>query len=322
MSDLVSTNLDLSAELVLDRGVPVDREPAAVYLASLAPSSRRTQGQALNAIAGILTGVEESRVVAWHRLRYQHTQALRSRLAESYRPATANRMLSALRGVLREAWRLGHIAAEDFHRAVDLKPVRGATLPAGRTLTSGEIHALFGACCDDRGPAGVRDAAILGVLFGAGLRRQEVVLLDVGDFDADCGELRIQGKGSKEREAFATNGILEALRDWIAIRGVDAGPLFVPISKSGKLGSGRLSAQAIYNLLRTRSTQAGVKRLSPHDLRRTFATMLLEAGADVAVVAGLMGHASIETTRRYDRRDSKARKRAVDMLHVPYRRAS
>lgn len=66
--------------------------------------------------------------------------------------------------------------------------------------------------------------------------------------------------------------------------------------------------------------QAGVKAFSPHDCRRTFCTALLDAGADVASVAGLMGHASTDTTRKYDRRDARARRKAAELLHVPYRR--
>lgn len=300
--------------------LPADRHPALVYLAGLAPSSRRVQQQALDRLAGILTGTEDCTAVAWHQVRYQHAQALRSRLAESYRPATANRMLCALRGVLCEAWRLGWTTAEEYHRARDLAPVRGSTLPAGRVLTGGEVAALFAACADDDSPAGVRDAAMLGVMLGAGLRREELVQIDVADLDPDTGELRVQGKGSKEREVYATNGSADALRDWLDIRGTEPGALFVPVNRGGRLGTGRITAQAVYGMLRKRAAQAGVKSFSPHDCRRTFCTALLDAGADVASVAGLMGHASTDTTRRYDRRDARVRRHAAEMLHVPYRR--
>ena len=80
-------------DLVARDPVPADRHPVLVYLAGLAPSSRRVQRQALDLVAYILTGHEDCTAVAWHLVRYQHAQAVRSRLAESYRPATANRML-------------------------------------------------------------------------------------------------------------------------------------------------------------------------------------------------------------------------------------
>ena len=85
-------------------GLPADRDPAVVYLARLAPGSRRTMRQALDTVANILSsGHEDSQTLAWAALRYQHTQAVRTALAERYAPATANKMLAALRGVLREA---------------------------------------------------------------------------------------------------------------------------------------------------------------------------------------------------------------------------
>src|SRR5262249_8005187 len=104
--------------------VPADRHPASVYLASLGTGSRRTMRQSLEVIAGFLSGGRaDIRTLAWGRLRYQHTQAVRTALAGQYAPQTTNKMLTALRGVLKEAWRLGLMDAENYHRAVDLKRI-------------------------------------------------------------------------------------------------------------------------------------------------------------------------------------------------------
>ena len=100
----------------------------------------------------------------WHALRYQHTQALRASLAERYAPATANKHLAALRGVLKGAWRVGLVESEDYHRAVDLEGIRGEVLPAGQELQAGELRALFTAYGEDQTAAGCRDAALLAVL--------------------------------------------------------------------------------------------------------------------------------------------------------------
>ena len=81
-----------------------------------------------------------------------------------------------------------------------------------------------------------------------------------------------------------------------------------------------LTAQSVYDILSKRADQAGVKKFSPHDLRRTFAGDLLDAGADLATVQKLMGHANANTTAAYDRRDAKSKRAAVDKLHVPYRK--
>src|SRR5262245_9063679 len=95
---------------VVGRPLPEDRNPVLVYLARLAPGSRPTMRDSLARIAEIVTGGSVSpETLDWSAMRYQHTAAIRSRLAERYAPATVNKMLAALRGVLREAWRLGQI---------------------------------------------------------------------------------------------------------------------------------------------------------------------------------------------------------------------
>ena len=290
--------------------------PVDLYLSQLAPRSRRTQSQALRVLGRLLADVAGG-PLPWPAVRYAQAQALRARLAATYRPATANRMLCALRGVLREAWRLGLMTAEDYARAADLAVVRGSSLPAGRILAQKELRALFAACAADESPAGVRDTAMLAVLLGCGLRREEAVQIEAGDLNLQTGELRVRGKGSKDRQVFAPPGTLAALRRWVALRVDAAGPLFVPIDLAGKLGTRRLTSQAIYYALRRRAHEARVVSFSPHDLRRTFCTSLLEADVDIGTVAGMMGHASVDTTRRYDRRDLTARRRAARLLHVP-----
>ena len=114
----------------------------------------------------------------WPQLRYQHTAAIRSALAARYKSATVNKMLAALRGVLKECHKLGWMSAEDFQRAVDIPILKATTLLSGRSLASSDITFLQSACSRDPGAAGVRDAAIIGVLYGAGLRRGEIVKLD------------------------------------------------------------------------------------------------------------------------------------------------
>ena len=251
---------------------------------------------------------------------------MRAALAERVAHSTANRMLSALRGALKAAWRLGLLPTEEFHRAVDLPPVRGETLPRGRALSAGELRALF-ALCNDGKNAGIRDAALLGVLYGCGLRRSEAVSLDVGDFHPDTGELRVRaGKGNKQRAVYPPPGALVALKKWLRLRGEavgdEDGPLFLPVLKGksamgGRIVLRRLSDQAVMDILLRRAKQAGLQKTSPHDFRRTFISDLLDAGADIATVQKMAGHANISTTARYDRRGEVAKQRAASLLHVP-----
>ena len=297
-----------------------DTHPALVYLARLAPGSRRTMSEALTVIAGKVSGGRSTLwTLAWHELRYQHTAALRSLLAEQYAPATVNKMLAALRGTLKECWRLGLVTAEDFHRAADLPAVRGSVLPRGRALSAGELRALLLICGQDRTTAGRRDGALVATLYGVGLRRSEAVALEVRDYSVETGALTVRsGKGRKDRMAYAPSGCRAALEAWLGARGLEAGPLFMPINKAGKLAPRVMSNQAVLYILRKRAREAGLAAFSPHDLRRTFIGDLLDAGADISTVQQMAGHASVQTTARYDRRGEGVKKKAAELLHVPY----
>jgi site-specific recombinase XerD len=259
----------------------------------------------------------------WGELRYSHTQALRAELSRRFAPSTANKHLAALRGVLREAWRLGHCSAEELERAVDLEPVPGTTLPAGRELSTGELRALFESCAQEAqeggSPAAARDAALLGLLFGGGLRRAEAVALLLSDYRSEGGELTVRaGKGRKARVVYLPKGGRSALEAWLSVRGEDAGPLLCPVRKGGRLLLGPMTDQAVLYILRRRARRAGVASFTPHDMRRTFVSHLLDAGADLVAVQKLAGHSDVSTTARYDRRGEASKKRAAELLHVPF----
>jgi integrase len=250
----------------------------------------------------------------WGALRYQHTAALRARLAETYSFRTANLHLAALRGVLKEAWRLGQMSADAYHAAADLEPVRGSREPAGRHVARLELRDLFAAC--GGGPAGARDRALLALLVGAGLRRSEAVALCVSDYAAN-GALRVVGKGNKGRTAYITNAAQEALDAWLAIRGDAPGPLLCPVRRGGRIELRHMSDSAVRLRCVALARRAGVISFSPHDLRRTFVSDLLDAGADLAAVQALAGHSSPAVTARYDRRGERAKVRAAMLVDLP-----
>ena len=309
-----------STELILAEAPAMDRNPAAVYLASLSASGRRTMHQALDTIAGILTGNADAFSCNWAVVRFQHTTAIRTKLAENYAPATANKMLSAMRGTLKAAWNLDLMGAEDYHKGASVESVKGETLPAGRDLTDGEIRALVEACEIDTTPAGARDAAILSVLCPpCGLRRDEVTNLDLDDLTSETGKVTVRGKRNKERTVYLVNGAKRAMADWLALRGDEPGPLFWPVNKAGKYSHRRMTNQAIYNMLQKRGAEAKVENFSPHDFRRTTAGDLLDAGVDIVTVQKLLGHANPNTTARYDRRPEQAKLDAASKVHFPYR---
>lgn len=303
--------------------VPASQRPALVYLAGLQPGSRRTMRQALDVIAALATGEAcNADTMPWAALRYEHTQAIRAKLGEVYAARTANKMLSALRGVLKAAWRLGQMDSDTYARAADVEAF-GVSTPSqaerGRHATSGELAALLGVCADGS-KAGVRDAAILAIAYACGLRRAELAGLTLDKFDRERCTLTVTGKRNKTRVLPIGNGALDALLDWLHLRGDAAGPLFLRIRRGDHLTDGGITPQAIFFVVEARCTQAGVKPLRPHDMRRTFAGDLLDTGADIATVQALMGHASPTTTAGYDRRPAETKRKAVARLHVPYRR--
>ena len=172
--------------------------------------------------------------------------------------------------------------------------------------------------CDATSPAGIRDRALLAVLWAGGLRRDEVAGATLAKYDAVRGDLKIIGKGNKERVVCIGSSVRPLVNAWLVIRGNAAGALFCPINRGGRVAVGQhMTAQAVYKMLHTRAAAAGVATFSPHDLRRTFVGNMLANGTDIATVATMCGHASINTTARYDRRKLDTLRAAADRLTMP-----
>ncbi len=128
--DAQTVELVRDETLLVAEPLPIQANPVSAYLAGLAESSRRPMRTNLETIARLVSGGRISALeLAWWRLRYEHTSLIRSTLAEAYAPATANLMLSAMRGVLKACFRLGYMTADDLQRASDVPPARGSRLP-------------------------------------------------------------------------------------------------------------------------------------------------------------------------------------------------
>jgi integrase/recombinase XerD len=217
-------------------------------------------------------------------------------------PSSLRRRAASLKGFFRFAYGEGLIPV-DVAAHVDLpKPSR--LLP--ETLTVAETEALLDAAGGDDGePRGLRDRAILELLYAAGLRISEAIGLDRDDLSTDGAFVRVIGKGDKERLVPVGDIALDWLGRWIvgpraallAVGHVEprrGGPLFL-----GDRG-GRLARQQAWAAVKRAATRAGLAgQVSPHTLRHSFATHLLERGADLRIVQELLGHASISTTQLY-----------------------
>jgi integrase/recombinase XerC len=244
--------------------------------------------------------------------------ALRSHLASLHRRKLSNRSLarhlSTLRSFFRWACREGHLTGS---------PARGLPSPRvprslPRAMTLADTEHLLSAGGEENFPQ--RERALFELLYATGLRVSEAAGLDLEDVDFSSRLLRVTGKGRKERIVPFGEPAEQALRDYLPVRSslratpnageTEAGePLFI------NARGGRLTTRSMARLLKRRLREAGLPTgISPHALRHTFATHLLEAGADLRAIQELLGHASLSTTQKYTHLDA-ARLRDV------YRRA-
>ena len=274
--------------------------PLDTLLTRLAPGSHRAFRVALNGISRFLSdGNAEASEYPWNSLRYSDSVRIRAFLGNHYAANSANFSISAFRAVMKECWRLDRLDTETYHRVIDIPRFRADNEGAGRALTKEELAGLLDACLSDPSVAGIRDAAILACLYGAGLRRAEMCGLRAGDYED--GRLSFTGKGQKCRTVPLSPESVQLIERWLAVRG--SGPImFVSIGKGGRLGTRPLNGRSLSVILNKRADQAGVAPFTAHDLRRSFATHLLEAGVDVLALRNLLGHSDISTTQRYDKR--------------------
>lgn len=292
--------------------------PAQAYLMGLGSElSRTTMASNLNTIAKIL-GQKNLIDCPWASFRRAHVQAVMAHLRQHDKsPATINTYIAAMKGVALEAWSQDLIDTKEFQRIKQIKPERGSRLQKGRALTRDEMTRLMQVCKQDKSTRGVRDAAIFAILLGCGLRRSELVGLTFVDYQQQDGALSVIGKGNKQRRCFIPQASQIYLDIWIdQVRGECDGPLFTRIRRNDDILYTHLTAQSVYYILEQRGQQAAVKNFAPHDLRRTFASMLLDNGEDLSTVKDAMGHASIITTQKYDKRGEQRLQKASQRLSL------
>lgn len=314
--------------------------PATGYLALLkTKDARRVQLQALASVARLLRddlpeptdgdtaqSQHEAAVFStpWHLIDNTTLQFVATRLSEMHTPKTANRKLAAVRGVLKQAWLNGLLSEEDYRRRTQVKDIQGSRLRKGRDIAGGEIKALFQSCADDLASPKAnqvlasRDAAIIALLCGGGLRRAEVCSLTLENLNQAKGTVRVVGKNNTEREVPLPPGTLRALERWLLVRGPAEGALVCPVLKGARIVVRHLNSQTIWDSVARRAKQAGIARVAPHDFRRTFIGDVLDNGADLALAQRLVGHKDPKTTASYDRRPDEALRSAVNRLHVPF----
>lgn len=237
---------------------------------------------------------------------------LASKFSARVKASTTSRELSSLKCFYRYLLRQGKIRTDP---SLDIaSPKLPRNLPA--TLTETDVEALLEAS-DVSVPLGLRDRAMLEVLYASGLRVSELVSLEGGQVSLDMGVIRVMGKGSRERLAPLGEEALE----WVARYMRDARPQLLGNKTSNALfvttrGSA-MTRQAFWYLIKRYARQAGIMTpLSPHTLRHAFATHLLNHGADLRVVQLLLGHVDISTTQIYTH-VARERLKQIHAMHHP-----
>lgn len=236
-----------------------------------------------------------------------------------YAPASVSRMIAAVRGFYGHQCATGRMAASP---ASDLNgPRRWAALP--KYLSLDEVDHLLG-IIDVSTPAGLRDRALLEVLYASGLRVSELTALTLGDLHLDAQHLVCSGKGGKERIV----PLGDEASGWLARYLRSARPLLLKQRRSTQVfvnakAGGRLSRVGVWKIVRGWATKAGIRRpLSPHVLRHSFATHLLERGADLRAIQMMLGHADLSTTQIYTHVLEHRLKELYDDFHPRSRRGA
>ncbi len=281
------------------------------YLRAERGLSPRTVEAYARDLVEYLEALRQARVASPEAVRQEHVRRHLATLGRRLSARSQARHLAAIRMFHRFLIAERHAAADPTEQVET--PRQARRLPVFLTLD--EVEALLDAPRDTT-PAGLRDRAMLHVLYATGLRVSELVGLSINSVQLDAGYVVARGKGDKERLVPLGRRAVAEVRAWLGrgrpalLRGRASRALFV-----GPRGTA-LTRQGVWKLLRRHALAAGIKkRLSPHKLRHSFATHLVERGADLRVVQAMLGHADLATTQIYTHVDGRRLRAVYDAAH-------
>lgn len=315
---------------------PASNEGAVLTLVARmnTPASRATMQASVLAVAKVVLGsrtveMADAAAIPWHHLTYTQVVALRNRIVERYAPNTANLHLFTLRSLLRESWRLGLIDAAAWARldgSIERAP--GEREPAGRMLSLAEQRRVLDAASSRRGPQGPRDAALVALGLGAGLRRFELANIDADKLrrEADGMTVVVPGKRSRLLSVPLPEWVAKYILAWLQVRGTQPpdSPLLCGLGRGPSLSTTggviqpehRLSVSGVDAILRSLAEESGVP-FKTHDLRRTYISQLWDLNLDAATVVRLTRHKNVQTAVKYDRRGIEKAREAVVKIPNP-----
>lgn len=283
--------------------------PVKVYLNSLATSGRKSAISQLNETKKALewNGTVDSS--PFHLLTYAQLESLKQHFSEQGKSArTINHALQILKSVADTAFKLDVIDHKAMMRIKSVPSIKGKVIEKGKALTHAQANLLLSSLSKLTSKVGVRNYAAISIMLATGLRRSELCSLHLNNYCPESHSIVIEkGKGSKGRQQFLPDWAESVLNRWLRLRGNKKGPLF---TKQGK-GIQPLTSDALY-LIVTKKTKTILGQVfTPHDLRRTFITRLLNLNVDLLTVSKMAGHANVTTTQLYDKRGIETQRQAA-----------
>ncbi|MBF6615485.1 MAG: tyrosine-type recombinase/integrase [Candidimonas sp.] len=287
------------------------------FMAGFAPNSRITMRYALRRVADDLgmIGCDGAPIehVQWNTIRAAAVSELLYVWRDQLEVGTIRLYMHALRGVARACFIRGMMPADEFALLSQVKLPRGRNrVGRGRAVEQQYKTALLRDCMNDERVQGVRDAALIALLFGSGIRRAEAASLLDENLDIDEGELRVRVKGGDYVVRYLAAWTIPYLKAWRDVRRANElhrGPYLSRIWKGGKVSNTAMQGRSLFYLLEERSKRAGLPFLvRPHDARRTVGTEMLSTHGEL-IAQKVLGHADLSTTRIYDKRSDEVVKR-------------
>lgn len=305
--------------------------PAESYLGTLSDSGRESMRSRLNSIARYIThhknDTQDYLRFDWSSLRRFHYEQIMHMLNREtkedgmplYSPSHLKTTWMALRKVAEQTWSLGLMDSDDFLKIKSLSFDFGQAPVRGRAVGIEEVRSLIEHCLNDSHISGVRDAAIIAIIFGTGMRRQELSNIDISNINLKEKVVRFLGKRRTINERPLPDSVIPVIYRYIEeLRGFEDGVFFCRIRKSGEMIIDKkgLTPHGIYYIITKRVQECSIKHSSPHDFRRGLATFLLNDGVDIVEVRDILGHKSISTTQVYVKKDMNRIRETVNRFEI------
>ena len=225
---------------------------------------------------------------------------------------TTNNYLSVIKLFAKECFYHNAIDSNTYNSIRDISKYRGTPPDNGRALKLREINKIKNYFSGNLSAREIRNYAIFTLAVSCGLRRAEISAINIENIKGR--KLTVIGKGNKARDTYLTKTVLNALSAWRNQLPVKKGALFVHVTRSDKIQADRLGVKGVHYVIQKIQRDCKINQFTTHDLRRTFATTLLQFNNDIFTVQDLLGHSSPTTTKRYDKRGEQGKIKAVNSL--------